>query len=67
MKGDSDSHYTSILKAVSYRIICTVTTILIVLFFTNKLTISLWVGLIEVILKLILYYIHERVWQKMRR
>ncbi len=40
----------------------TLTTILIVFAFTRKLMLSLGVGAVEVICKVILYYFHERIW-----
>lgn len=62
MKTDTDTHYRSIIKAISWRVFATTATILIVFAFTHKITLSLGVGLVEVIVKLILYYFHERIW-----
>lgn len=64
MKRDKerDAHLRSLIKALSWRVFATLATILIVFVFTKKLVLSLEVGLIEVIVKLILYYFHERIW-----
>ena len=42
--------------------LATVATILIVFVFTGRLALSLGVGAVEVVVKLILYYFHERIW-----
>lgn len=57
-----ESHSRSIIKALSWRLFATVATILIVFAFTRKLTLSLEIGIVEVVTKLILYYFHERIW-----
>ena len=57
-----DRHLRSLIKALSWRIVTSLATILIVFAFTRKLTLSLGVGGVEVVLKLLLYYLHERVW-----
>ena len=64
MQEYRDASYRSIFKAISWRILATLATILIVFAFTGKLALSLGVGAVEVIIKLILYYFHERVWLK---
>ena len=53
----------SILKAISWRVVATLTTITIVYLFTRKFVLSLEVGGLEVILKIIFYYTHERIWE----
>ena len=57
-------HKRHILKTITWRIIATLTTILIVYFFTGNVELSLGAGGIEVVLKMVLYYLHERVWYK---
>lgn len=64
-----ESHLRSILKGVTWRIIATTDTILVVLVITcfyGECTLknAIEIGLIEFVLKLIIYYIHERLWQK---
>ena len=51
-------------KAASWRVIATLTTMTIVFLFTHEWMLSLGVGFFEVVAKLTFYYIHERVWQK---
>lgn len=62
METYKDAHLRSIIKAISWRLFATLVTILIVFSFTRKLILSLGVGLVEVVVKLILYYFHERIW-----
>jgi len=52
----------SLTKAISWRIVATLTTILLVFMFTGDLVISGGVGFTELILKILIYYIHERIW-----
>lgn len=58
----SDTQARSITKTFSWRVVATLTTIILVYSFTGELTIAASVGGIEVFLKLFLYYVHERLW-----
>lgn len=55
----------SVLKTISWRIIGTLDTMLISFLITGKLDIALSIGGIEVVSKMVLYYIHERTWIKL--
>lgn len=62
-----ESHLRSIVKGISWRIIATTDTILVVLLITclfDECSIgdALKIGAIEFILKLLIYYFHERIW-----
>lgn len=57
-----DTRIRSIAKGLSWRVIATLATIGIVFIFTGNITVSLGVGVIEVIAKIIFYYVHERAW-----
>ncbi len=52
----------SIVKSVSWRVSATATTITLAYLFTGSLTTSLSIGGLEVVAKLVLYYLHERAW-----
>jgi uncharacterized membrane protein len=52
----------SIVKTATWRIIATAITSLLVLTFTHQWTLALTIGGLEGILKLLFYYLHERVW-----
>jgi uncharacterized membrane protein len=62
--SDSETHQRSILKSVSFRILATITTIALVVIFTGEILLALEIGVVEVISKLILYYVHERFWDR---
>ena len=53
-----------ILKAITWRVIATLTTVFIAWIFTNEIEIALKFGAVEVIIKLLAYYLHERAWYK---
>lgn len=61
-----EAHFRSIMKAITWRILATLTTILLVFIFTRELIISIEVGVVEIIVKLFLYYFHERIWELTR-
>lgn len=56
----------SLVKTLSWRTIATTDTILIAWFLTGDLTIGLSIAGIEVITKMILYYLHERGWSSLQ-
>ena len=62
-----ESHTRSVLKAFSWRIVATSTTILVALFWTGNLDQALAIGGIEFFAKMPVYYLHERGWQLVPR
>ncbi len=53
----------SVLKAISWRIVATFTTIILVVIFSKgDWSLGGIVGISELILKTVVYYLHERVW-----
>jgi uncharacterized membrane protein len=63
--GRLDENKVSLLKTLSWRIIGTLDTMLISYILTGKLDIALSIGGIEVVTKMLLYYLHERAWIKL--
>lgn len=57
-----EKHIRTVIKAISWRVIATLTTMSIVFIFTREIMLSLGVGFTEVIAKIIFYYLHERFW-----
>jgi adenylylsulfate kinase len=57
-----DSHFRSIIKAVSWRIFGTLMTMAFTFLVTQKITFALYIGLFEFVAKIILFYLHERLW-----
>lgn len=62
----TESNIRSIVKTLSWRVIATGTTALIVWLFTGELTLAVAVGGVEALSKMVLYYIHERGWDRIR-
>lgn len=60
----TDNHSRSIVKAVSWRITGTVDTIVVSYLVTGKMTVAISIGAVEVFTKIGLYYLHERVWNR---
>jgi adenylylsulfate kinase len=60
--GHVESHYRSIVKAVSYRILGSSTTALIFYVLTGKGSLSVGAGVLDMVLKIGVYFIHERIW-----
>ena len=56
----------SLVKSISWRVIGTVDTVLISWWLTGALTLALSIGGIELISKMILYFFHERAWNKIK-
>lgn len=56
--------YRSIVKTISWRTLGTLDTIIISYFITGNLVMAASIGSIEVITKMVLYYFHERAWNK---
>ena len=61
-----ETNIRSVVKGISWRVVATTTTILIVYFFFDRLDLAIAAGLIETVLKVGLYWAHERIWQKLR-
>ena len=61
-----ESHLRSAIKAISWRFWATVTTMLLVYIFTGTVKIALAIGGLEVVLKMLIYFLHERTWDKIR-
>ena len=66
-KYKTASHYRSLFKGISWRIVATLDTVAVVLFITCffeecSLEDALKIGASEFLLKLAIYYFHERIW-----
>jgi uncharacterized membrane protein len=58
----TESHFRSIIKGVSWRVVGTIDTIILSFILTGHIKTALKIGFTEVITKVVLYYLHERVW-----
>lgn len=54
----------SLVKAISWRVTGTIDTIVLSWLFTGNIGTALSIGLTEVMTKMFLYYVHERVWNR---
>ena len=61
----ADKHYRSLLKAVSWRITGSVDTMILTFIITRKWKWALTITGVELFTKIGLYYVHERVWEKL--
>jgi uncharacterized membrane protein len=59
------SYKRHIAKTVSWRIIGTIDTIVLSWIITGNLKVGMAIGGVEVITKMILYFLHERAWYKL--
>lgn len=67
VKPVSDSHKVSVLKAISWRVVGTIDTMVISYLLTGDIKVALGIGSIEVVSKMILYYLHERAWLRVTK
>lgn len=63
----TDKPIKSAMKAVSWRVVGTIDTIIISYIITGKVTVALSIGSVEVITKTILYFFHERLWARIHK
>lgn len=56
----------SVLKSLSWRITASLTTVMLVFFFSGKAELAIMIGSVEIVAKLAIYYAHERVWNKVK-
>lgn len=54
----------SVWKTTSWRVLATIDTVIISYLITGSVKMAASIGGIEVITKIILYYYHERIWNK---
>jgi len=59
-----DSPQRSLAKALSWRLIATVITSLLVFALTGRAEFAAKVGLADTVLKLLIYFGHERIWNR---
>lgn len=58
--------YRSVVKTISWRTVGTLDTIIVSYFVTGNLVMAASIESIEVITKMILYYFHERAWNRLK-
>lgn len=59
-----DTHTRTLIKTISWRFFATLITIIVVLSFTGKIKLAFTVGGVGIVAKLVLYFFHERLWDR---
>jgi len=64
--GAEDSHIRSLAKGLTWRFIASGTTIVIAKIVTGETTVAFQIGFFEFFAKIGIYYVHERIWAKIK-
>jgi uncharacterized membrane protein len=59
-----EKSHRSLMKAISYRITGTLGTIFVSLLVTGQMKLALSIGIVELFAKIGIYYLHERIWNR---
>lgn len=62
----SEKPVRSIVKAISWRVIGTIDTLIVSYFITGKVALAASIASVDFITKLALYFFHERAWNKIK-
>jgi uncharacterized membrane protein len=57
-----EGHGRSLMKAVSWRAVGSIDTFTISFFITGKVSLAGSIAAVEVVTKIVIYYLHERAW-----
>ena len=63
-KPSEESHTRSILKGITWRLVATMTTVVIAWLVIGDATVAFQIGFFEVFAKIAIYYVHERIWAR---
>ena len=61
-----ETNIRSIVKGITWRVVATTTTMIIVYLFFGNIELAVATGLLETVAKVGLYWGHEKIWQKVR-
>lgn len=62
----NESRRRSLVKSITWRIICIVVSVLTAFILTSRLDIAAAIGTVYNVITMVLYYFHERAWNKIR-
>jgi len=65
-QSSSSTIKRSIIKTVSWRAVGTITTVTISYIITGTMALAFSIGGIELVSKMVLYFFHERAWEKIK-
>ncbi len=66
VKRNSEKTIRSVIKAISWRVVGTIDTILISWLLIGDVSIAFTIGSVELVTKMLLYFFHERIWNKIK-
>lgn len=66
LKFAPDSHARSLIKAVSWRVVGSADTFILSMIVTGNARYAVSIASVEALTKILLYYVHERAWRKVR-
>ena len=61
-----DSHRKSLIKAISWRIVGTAATFITTFILTREMHLAVALSGIDLISKIFLFYMHERMWNRIK-
>ena len=65
MKANIETHYRSIVKAITWRAGGTVVTCLVAWLLTDSIELATRIGLLDTAIKIGAFYAHERFWNRL--
>jgi len=65
MQSSKDSAYRSLVKAISWRMVGTIDTFILSWIITGTITLATGIAFTEVMTKTALYWVHERIWNRL--
>lgn len=63
---NSEKPIRSVVKALSWRVIGTLDTLAVSYFVSGKIALAATIASVDFLTKLVLYFFHERVWNKIK-
>jgi uncharacterized membrane protein len=64
MSNGLETRRRSVVKSISWRFFAAIITTCVALVMTGQLEFAAKIGLIDTTVKLLIYFVHERVWNK---
>ena len=61
----AESHIRSIAKAITWRTGGTAVTFMVAWIITGNLNLAAGIGLLDTVIKLTAFYVHERIWNRL--
>ena len=60
-----ESHYRSVVKALTWRVLATIITFSVAWILTGEIGMAAEIGILDTLIKLGVYYSHERTWNRL--